>query len=438
MRNQDIVQLPHQHIGHFEGEDLKTAIERNFKEVAHMLYILQMYEKKTGKPINEKVEDVTDENGNLRSSKLNEKMVGLQSELQLADEAVTAAKLAVAAVVAEKIQDGAVVADKIAANAVTAVKILAGAITAEKIAAGAITADKLNVNELSAITAYLGVVTGGEIYSSHFSTRAPGETKAFAELLTNGDLRIYDKLAQLGLVISGGSGQGTIGWYHDGIEYADAKINPITGAKDLLLETKAPGSGYRFDTYDGSKLEINRGGDGFLNVEGVSDVTVRLNSPSSDYMRVYGNFTTVAGTKYATEQTKSYGMRRLAAEEGPDVRYTIKGCGELKSGVCYVWLDQVFLECIEPHTEKTRWMFQLTPMFKHLDLCISEFDSSSFVVREKNGLSGQFCWEMSAIRKGFAGKWLQRPPYDGDEEEMLDEGWEDEILLGVDDIEKGI
>ncbi len=80
MSTQDIVQLPYQRIGHFEGEDLKAAIERNFNEVARMLYILQMYEKKVGKPINETVDSVTDELGNLLTSKLSEKLVGLTQE----------------------------------------------------------------------------------------------------------------------------------------------------------------------------------------------------------------------------------------------------------------------------------------------------------------------------------------------------------------------
>ena len=203
MSTQDIVQLPHQHIAHLEGEDLKAAIERNFKEVAHMLYILQIYEKKVGKPINAIVDFVTDESGNLLTSKLNEKMVGLANELKLADEAVTAAKLAVAAVIAEKIAEGAVVADKIAANAITAVKI----------AAGAITADKLNVSELSAITAYLGTVIGGSIYGTLIRTGLPEATHTYIELTPEGNLVFMGATGTKTLEMRAGWGQGDVRWY---------------------------------------------------------------------------------------------------------------------------------------------------------------------------------------------------------------------------------
>ena len=94
---------------------------------------------------------------------LSEKMVGLQNELQLADEAVTEAKLAVAAVVAEKIKDGEIVTDKIAANAVTGAKILAGEIATEHLAAKAVTAEKMNVSELSAISSNIGTILAGSI-----------------------------------------------------------------------------------------------------------------------------------------------------------------------------------------------------------------------------------------------------------------------------------
>ena len=141
--SQDIIQLPHQHLAHLEDEDLKHAIERNFREIAHMLYNLQLYEKKTGKPINSKVDGVIDENGKLITGMLSEKMVGLQNELQLAAEAVTEAKLAVAAVVAEKIAEQAVEEAKIAVAAITKNKIADGAVDEAKIADAAITAVKL-------------------------------------------------------------------------------------------------------------------------------------------------------------------------------------------------------------------------------------------------------------------------------------------------------
>lgn len=95
----------------------------------------------------------------------------ITADLELADGAVTEAKLAAAAVTVTKIADnsisspkviaGAIQADhlavdsvaagKIAANAVTAREIAALSVTAGKIAAGAVTTDKLTVSNASAI-----------------------------------------------------------------------------------------------------------------------------------------------------------------------------------------------------------------------------------------------------------------------------------------------
>ena len=455
MGTQDIVQLPHQHIGHLEGEDLKAAIERNFKEISHMLYILQLYEKKTGKPINETVNSVTDENGNLLVSKLSDKMVGLENELKLADLAVTAAKLAVAAVVAEKIADNAITetkiaedsistpklqanaitAAKIAANAVVAVNIAANAITAEKIAADAVTADKINVNELASITAYLGTVISGEIFSSEFSTRASGEVKAYAELLTNGDINIYDTSAALGLKISGGNGQGMFQWFLSGIEYARSYVDAGT-YKDLVIKSVI--NGIRLQAVAGPEIHLSKGGahNTYLlsNSVAIDDESESSNASVVIWGDLLVTGTMDAGDKQCVEDT-SQGKVGLYTIESPEVRYIDEGIATLINGECRIDLDPIFLECVEPDSAETPWHTRLTPKGP-FTVYEAEIVNSYFIVKSHSPeVNGKFTWEISAIRKNKAG--IRFPKMErlvgGNEENdpVLLTNWEDELLSGV-------
>ena len=85
----------------------------------------------------------------------------------------------------------------------------------------------------------------------------------------------------------------------------------------------------------------------------------------------------------------------------------------------------MFREVIEPNNEQTKWMFQLTPMFKHMNLCVIEVGDNYFKVQEKDGQSGQFCWKISAVRRGFAGYRMEEDEPEGD---VLTSNWEDKLI----------
>lgn len=97
----------------------------------------------------------------------------LVETLNIANLAITNAKIAVdaiqgdviaaSAITTVKISDNAIEAAKIAAGAVVAGKIAANAITANEIQASTITAAKMNVSTLSSITANVGTLTAGNI-----------------------------------------------------------------------------------------------------------------------------------------------------------------------------------------------------------------------------------------------------------------------------------
>lgn len=110
-------------------------------------------------------------------------LTGTIASLQIADDAVTNAKIAVnaiqgdviaanaitgtkisnAAITTPKLGAGAVTASTIAANAITAAKILAGTITASEIATNAITAVKINADAITANKIATNAVTADAI-----------------------------------------------------------------------------------------------------------------------------------------------------------------------------------------------------------------------------------------------------------------------------------
>jgi hypothetical protein len=98
---------------------------------------------------------------------------GAITETKIDDDAISTPKLQAGAITAAKIDTGAVTATKIASGAVTTVKLDAEAVTAAKIAAGTITSNEINVSSIqaavvtasaiNALTITAITITGGSI-----------------------------------------------------------------------------------------------------------------------------------------------------------------------------------------------------------------------------------------------------------------------------------
>ena len=111
---------------------LLLRLRKNFTELQSVIEVLQSYENNVGVPTDEVVDEnkpiwdrsgSINEDGTFPTEKLTEKLVGLQNELQLADEAVTEAKIAVGAIKTPHLDDGCITDMKLAAGAITENKL---------------------------------------------------------------------------------------------------------------------------------------------------------------------------------------------------------------------------------------------------------------------------------------------------------------------------
>lgn len=97
--------------------------------------------------------------------------------------AITTTTIADDAITTAKITAGAITAAEIATNAITAIKILAGAVTAGKIAAGAVTATEIAANTITS-----GQIAASAITSSEIAANAVTAGKVAANAITAGTI----------------------------------------------------------------------------------------------------------------------------------------------------------------------------------------------------------------------------------------------------------
>lgn len=157
-KEQDVFHLPVKYLDYKDPEAMTLAIYKNFREVEHMLSLLQGYVKTaTGAgvkdlPVAAGVWDragAINPDGTFSSTLLTDKLVGLAHDLQIAAEAVTEVTIAVNAITANKIAVDAVTEAKIADAAVTALKLAQQAVTTDKLADAAVTDMKLAAGAVS-------------------------------------------------------------------------------------------------------------------------------------------------------------------------------------------------------------------------------------------------------------------------------------------------
>ena len=197
-----------------------------------------------------------------------------------------------------------------------------------------------------------------------------------------------------------------------------ATILPMDDARGQGLRIQALNNiGEALDLHlDGREVTISTNGSFYVPARGTVAITSRYSVLiGAEYNIVLDGDTAVVGdlTKTGTlnyvEPTKDYGIRLLNALEGPELKYVDMGRAQLENGEATVYLDPILLQCIEPDTDLTPWLFKTEVYGEGEDIRVIEWGENYFRVKEcNNGTSNRkFGWWFYATRINYAGIRLQ-------------------------------
>jgi hypothetical protein len=176
----------------------------------------------------------------------------------------------------------------------------------------------------------------------------------------------------------------------------------------MLIEATDTGRIYFYrDAANANDMDNYRG----LIEGGRDDADIYLSTASmgTNKVKVAGNLDVTgnmscSGSKPAQQVTENYGLRYMYATEAPELVYYDRGAINLVKGEATVYLDPIYLECIEPDTDLTPWQIWVQ-CYGENDVYVSEVGSNYFKVKERNGgiSNNKVVWKHEAIRKGYAG-----------------------------------
>lgn len=198
--------------------------------------------------------------------------------------------------------------------------------------------------------------------------------------------------------------------------YYDNRVAVITTMDDAMgqgLRIQGFGSGsgesiWKDINIDGRWITVTPRGQFYVD----AGETILLRSPYhitlSGDTAVIGNLIKT-GTLNYVEPTKDYGIRLLNALEGPELKYVDMGRAQLENGEATVYLDPILLQCIEPDTDLTPWLFKTEVYGEGEDIRVIEWGENYFKVKECNGGTSnrKFGWWFYATRINYAGIRLQ-------------------------------
>lgn len=171
------------------------------------------------------------------------------------------------------------------------------------------------------------------------------------------------------------------------------EYSPISIKNDVTIR-----GGYDIRVTQGS-IELGYGG---INNMNFVELRGRTNSSGSGEVRVAGGFS-CSGTKNRVVKTKTYGTIALTAYETTTPYFGDLGIGRLdSSGVCYIKLDEIFLETVTSNCEYIVFLQKEGPG----DLWIANKYSTYFEVNGTPNL--KFAWEVKIKQLGYENNRLER------------------------------
>ena len=281
---------------------------------------------------------------------------------------------------------------------------------------------RINIGK-DALGNYLSEIIGGSLYSTTIQTGAKGENRGIIKIdrevipqypaFSWGNLTFNDSNGNLMMEMTTAANNPIMLFYVDGTEAGRLQLNVVTSTKDMMLRSQ---SGIALLSGTANET-IRMGATGGQ----TSQRGIRINGGSGQVTITSPSVTVVENDLYATgvvsssqgksaiEPTEHYGIRYLYCVEAPELLYVDRGRARLKDGECIVYLDPIFLECIEPDTDLTPWLFKTEVYGLGENIRVIEWGENYFKVKEENdGKSNRlFGWWFYATRKNYAGIRLQ-------------------------------
>lgn len=250
-------------------------------------------------------------------------------------------------------------------------------------------------------------IIGGVAYKKGINVYAP--------MYINKRLKLYSStnfLSEIDGAISWNNGTGTVnnllGMYGDNGAVLGYKSGDSFNARFLVSEVSHPGTGDNLISWG------NYNGNGY----------------TLHNFNIVAKSLSVQGSKNCLQETKSYGARLINAYETAEYFFGDLGFGKInEEGVCYVDIDDVFLECV--NTDAKYHVF--TQIYNGKITSIERYKTYFIVKGEQNT---EFSWELKAKRKGYEINRLDLPDIETQGDEIDIFSFENEIETDEEDLMK--
>ena len=243
-------------------------------------------------------------------------------------------------------------------------------------------------------------IIGGEIYASVIQSGEEGATSY---------VRMGNKWEPLEVVEDGKTALNI--WSSGGgmVQFYDTSLDQMAGQISPMNDTDGQGLRIRARNTSAQDRDLSLMGR-FVRIHGYPPYSDQWSIYLDGYTFVTGNLEVQGnihktGTLNYIEPTINYGTRLLNAMESPELKYVDMGRTQLENGECTVYLDPILLECIEPDTELTPWLFKTEVYGDGEDIRVIEWGEDYFKVRECSGGTSnrKFGWWFYATRINYAG-----------------------------------
>jgi hypothetical protein len=252
--------------------------------------------------------------------------------------------------------------------------------------------------------------TTGEIYARSFHTLDSGGSTT-SGVTTTGDASFKSVSSTEGVTVPR-TGGGTLQVTPDGLLINSEIMNigqwmSTTGNFSTTGNAEVGGS---VSSTNGFEVPRTGGGMNQFTPAGLYmgyDHTTMGQWDSNGNLLTYGDLS-VGGNKSAVVPTKSYGQRRLSADESAEVYFFDRGQGQLVNGEVIIQLDPMFLETVTID-DNHPMLVQITLTADCNGVFISEKTATSFRVKELMGGTSDatFDWEVAAKRRGYEDERLE-------------------------------